>query len=346
MRILDENNEEIQPEDVDYNLGHLEYDQLFVKHHDAVEASPEEGHYYPLKVYFEDGTKYEVDGEDENDSHIVPNEDGKTFEYVPEKREGPRDVRGMDVRWIVDKEQVDAKEAYDEYEDIQRYKLYTEEELRERAERENIAREKQLQQTQAVSFMSLMAAPMAISMTDEQVESIAVFMPEWNNENNYENGSVVKYNGVLYRAIVDITEPAQKLYTPDQYTAGWKRLGEGPNEEGIYPWSQPLGATDCYQLGDEVAYNGKTYESTIANNVWAPDVFGWKVAESSSEEGEESGGDTPTPEEYPKFVQPTGAHDAYSKGDKITYNGKHYESLMDGNVYSPDAYPAGWKEIA
>lgn len=38
-------------------------------------------------------------------------------------------------------------------------------------------------------------------------------------------------------------------------------------------------------------------------------------------------------EEYPEFVQPTGAHDAYNTGDKITYNGKKYVCKMDGCVF-------------
>lgn len=50
-------------------------------------------------------------------------------------------------------------------------------------------------------------------------------------------------------------------------------------------------------------------------------------------------------EEYPEYVQPTGAHDAYHVGDKITYNGKHYECIFDGCVWNPDEYPAGWKEV-
>ena len=49
---------------------------------------------------------------------------------------------------------------------------------------------------------------------------------------------------------------------------------------------------------------------------------------------------------YPIWVQPTGAHDAYNTGDIVNYNGVLYESLIDGNVYSPDAYPAGWKVYA
>ena len=46
-----------------------------------------------------------------------------------------------------------------------------------------------------------------------------------------------------------------------------------------------------------------------------------------------------------EFIQPTGAHNAYSKGDKVTYNGKVYESVIDNNVWSPDAYPAGWSVV-
>lgn len=46
---------------------------------------------------------------------------------------------------------------------------------------------------------------------------------------------------------------------------------------------------------------------------------------------------------YPVWSQPTGAHDAYNTGDIVDYNGVLYESLIDGNVYSPDAYPAGWQ---
>ena len=49
---------------------------------------------------------------------------------------------------------------------------------------------------------------------------------------------------------------------------------------------------------------------------------------------------------YPVWSQPTGAHDAYNKGDIVNYNGVLYESVIDGNVYSPEAYPAGWAVYA
>lgn len=57
----------------------------------------------------------------------------------------------------------------------------------------------------------------------------------------------------------------------------------------------------------------------------------------------------PEPEEIPVWVQPTGAHDAYQIGDKVHYPGTNdpvYESLINGNVWSPDTYPAGWKQVA
>ncbi len=46
----------------------------------------------------------------------------------------------------------------------------------------------------------------------------------------------------------------------------------------------------------------------------------------------------------PLWAQPSGAHDAYKKGDVVNYNGKLYTSLIDGNVWAPDVYPAGWSE--
>lgn len=50
-------------------------------------------------------------------------------------------------------------------------------------------------------------------------------------------------------------------------------------------------------------------------------------------------------DEYPEYVQPTGAHDAYKIGDKITYNGKKYVCKLDNCVWNPDEYPSGWEEV-
>jgi len=65
-------------------------------------------------------------------------------------------------------------------------------------------------------------------------------------------------------------------------------------------------------------------------------------------EGKVDPADPETPaEEYPEYKQPTGAHDAYHAGDKVTYNGTHYICVAPEGVavvWSPDVYPTYWKK--
>lgn len=51
-----------------------------------------------------------------------------------------------------------------------------------------------------------------------------------------------------------------------------------------------------------------------------------------------------TEEGYPEWVQPLGATDAYNTGDIVSYKGVLYRSLINGNAWSPEAYPSGWEE--
>jgi hypothetical protein len=50
-------------------------------------------------------------------------------------------------------------------------------------------------------------------------------------------------------------------------------------------------------------------------------------------------------EGYPEWKQPTGAHDAYQVGDRVSFNGNNYESKINANVWSPTVYPAGWLKL-
>ena len=90
MRILDKDDKEILERDVDYSKGYLTEERRFVKRHEAVEAVEEQGHWNTVAEY--------------------PN-------------------GGKDVEWVVDVERVEAKEAYDEYEDILRFMPFGQEEL-------------------------------------------------------------------------------------------------------------------------------------------------------------------------------------------------------------------------
>lgn len=90
----------------------------------------------------------------------------------------------------------------------------------------------------------------------------------------------------------------------------------------------------AYAVGDRVKYNGLLYRCVQAHTSqadWTPDVVPALWTRTSADE-------------WPEWVQPTGAQDAYNKGDKVTYKGEHYISLIDANVYSPEAYPAGWEK--
>ena len=71
-----------------------------------------------------------------------------------------------------------------------------------------------------------------------------------------------------------------------------------------------------------------------------------KVLENnSSTETDEPVEDEEVVEEYKEYVQPTGAHNAYRVGDKITFNGKKYTCIMDYTVYDPVTYPYAWEEV-
>ena len=193
---------------------------------------------------------------------------------------------------------------------------------------------------------------------DTAVE-IASLYPVWAADKQYKANDIVQYgtNSVgdpqLY--LVLQAHKSQSDWLPDATASLYKKMGI--SESGYPIWTQPLCAVDAYNLGDIVSYNGKLYKSIINANVWAPDVYpaGWEEYTESTgggDSGETGGGDsgttepeTPPTETIPDFVQPTGAHDAYKKGDKVKFEGKIYESLIDANTYSPSAYPAGWKEI-
>lgn len=96
----------------------------------------------------------------------------------------------------------------------------------------------------------------------------------------------------------------------------------------------PVWATDtAYAVGDRVQYNGVLYKCVQAHTSqadWMPDATPalWVIV---------------SVEEWPEWIQPTGAHDAYDKDAKVSHNGKHWKSTMDANVYEPGVY--GWEEI-
>lgn len=103
------------------------------------------------------------------------------------------------------------------------------------------------------------------------------------------------------------------------------------------PWKEDK----AYTVGEFLTYG--------QNNVGDPQLY--KVVQAHTSQADWKPDTTPAlyvaigldEQGYPVWSQPTGAHDAYDKGDIVDYNGTLYQSQIDGNVYAPDAYPAGWE---
>ena len=93
-----------------------------------------------------------------------------------------------------------------------------------------------------------------------------------------------------------------------------------------------------YTQNEFFTYNGELYkvnQTHTSQSNWIPGTAGTESLYTKVTLNESG---------YPIWKQPTGAHDAYNKGDIVEYNGELYISLIDGNAYSPDSYPAGWKK--
>lgn len=192
---------------------------------------------------------------------------------------------------------------------------------------------------------------LAATLADERALEIATVFPAWAPDQYYAAGAVISYgtNPVgdpqLYK--VAQAHMSQSIYPPGVGTESLY-TAFGLDDSGYPIWAQPSGAHDAYNKGDVVNYNGTLYESLIDGNVWSPDAYpaGWKAVSGGTVVPDPGPDPDPGTTEYPDWVQPSGAHDAYNTGDIVRYNGVLYRSKIDGNVWAPDAYPAGWEEVA
>ena len=105
----------------------------------------------------------------------------------------------------------------------------------------------------------------------------------------------------------------------------------------VYPaWE----AGRSYAVGDVFSYG--------TNNLGDPQLY--KVVQAHTSQTDWTPDATPALYDafgldesgYPLWAQPSGAHDAYNQGDIVNYNGTLYQSTINGNVWPPDVYPAGW----
>lgn len=94
----------------------------------------------------------------------------------------------------------------------------------------------------------------------------------------------------------------------------------------VPPWAQPTHAGDAYPVGQWVWHGGRCWRNLTPANTHAPGVSGWRE----------------NVVEWPAFVPPSGAHDAYQIGEKITEAGKRYICKVNATTFPPSALPASW----
>lgn len=138
---------------------------------------------------------------------------------------------------------------------------------------------------------------------------------------------------VKFNKMLAVTKVAGQIATRDMILEGSLSDEEIETLVDIYPkWEPDVNL----EMDDLVSYQGTLYKVLQAHKTqanWTPDIA------TSLYVGR-------TPEAViPEWVQPTGAHDAYNTGDKVYFEGSVYESLINGNTWSPTGYPAGWKKV-
>ena len=188
------------------------------------------------------------------------------------------------------------------------------------------------------------------SLDDETAVAVPSLFTPWTVGEAVNVGDRRYYAPRLYKAVQAHTTQAD--WTPDVTPALWAVLGD-PGEAGTIddPITAARGMEYEYGLYYFDPEDGKTYlcerigeaeGGKIILQYLPHELIGQYFSAAESGETEEPA-EPDTGDTYPEWVQPTGAHDAYNTGDIVMYNGTAYRSLIDGNVWAPDAYPQGWE---
>lgn len=105
---------------------------------------------------------------------------------------------------------------------------------------------------------------------------------------------------------------------------------------------------EWYTGGETIQHKGVLYDvikSHPSQADWEPGTDGGKTLYKETLNLTIKGEDGEDIEVIADFKKPTGAHNAYKKGDKVRFEGKIYKSKVDGNVYSPSEYADNWTLI-
>lgn len=175
-----------------------------------------------------------------------------------------------------------------------------------------------------------------------QINAVADLVRPWR-AGAYAVGDVRAEDGVPYKCVQAHDSAANPDWKPSATPALWMQY-HGTSRETARAYVAPTGAHDMYLTGEWMLYTDGKFYQCLSDTAYSPaDAPGaWRAegADADTPGGDDTGGE----DEWPEFVQPTGAHDAYNTGDKITFEGKRYICQMDNCVYSPADYAQAWAE--
>lgn len=117
------------------------------------------------------------------------------------------------------------------------------------------------------------------TITDESaMMEVAEIYPLYEVNKSYKIGNIFQYGvnaddeAQLYQVLQEHVSAEQ--WKPDETPSLYKKIGFNPS--GIPIWTQPLGASDAYMMGDLVEHKGQIWISDVDYNVWEPGVYyGW-----------------------------------------------------------------------
>lgn len=226
--------------------------------------------------------------------------------------------------------------------------------------------------------MTFVSEANAGDRTGTEIIACEDLLPAWTKagpkgDGSHEVGEACTHDGQSWRCCQAHNTNNNPDIEPGNSPAQWAPY-HTTDPTKAKAFTQPTGAHDAYMKGECCLWtDGKVYRSIMETaNAYSPAAYpqGWEEVTAAGdpgttpEPGTEPEPETPTEpgteqepgqdpetggeetgETVPAFVQPTGAHDAYQTGDRVTYNGQIYESTIDNNVWSPDTYPQGWEVV-
>ena len=190
-------------------------------------------------------------------------------------------------------------------------------------------------------------------MSNEIIDLAPLLQP-WqagtaSNVISYKVGDVRTYNGQIWKCVQAHAHHGELGWQP-RAVSMWAPY-HGTDAEHALPWTQPTGAHDMYQIGQFMIWtDGKIYECIQATN-FSPEESpqAWKKNGETTEEPEQpvpEEPEEPVDEEWPEWYpwNHIGAI-PWQQGSKCTYNGQHYISKVNNNVWQPTVSSVWEKQV-